>query len=53
MSNHDESRVLARQGSRELTEEEADCVAGAAHMTTTKCTFDPATGFKDGDAGEC
>jgi hypothetical protein len=49
----DDNRVLARQGARELTEEETSSVAGAARMTATKCTFDPATGFKDGDTGEC
>jgi hypothetical protein len=47
-----DSRVLMRQGARELTQEELDCVTGAVH-TATKCTFDPATGHKDGDLGEC
>lgn len=46
------NRVLMRQGARELTEQELNEVAGGIH-TATKCTFDPATGFKDGDHGEC
>ncbi len=47
------NRVLVRRGARELTEEEVTQVSGAGRMTATKCTFDPATGFKDGDTGEC
>lgn len=51
MQNVDD-RVLMRQGARELTKEELDSVTGAI-QTATKCTFDPATGHKDGDHGEC
>ena len=52
MENIDDIRVLLRQGARELTKEERESVIGAI-QTATKCTFDPATGFKDGDHGEC
>jgi hypothetical protein len=48
-----ETRVIMRQGARELSEQELNTVAGATRHTTTKCTFDPATGHKDGDTGEC
>lgn len=53
MQNHYDSRVFMRQGARELSEEELSSVIGAARQTATKCTFDPATGHKDGDLGEC
>jgi hypothetical protein len=51
MSNH-ENRVLSRLGARLLTEEELNSVS-AARGTTTKCSFDPRTGSRDGDIGEC
>lgn len=53
MQSIDDSRVLMRLGARELGEEELSSVIGAAQHTATKCTFDPATGHKDGDLGEC
>jgi hypothetical protein len=52
MDQHEDNRVLMRQGARDLDRQELDCVAGARH-TATKCTFDPVTGNTDGDLGEC
>jgi hypothetical protein len=52
MSKQLDNRVLSRMGARLLTEEELNCVT-AARGTTTKCSFDPRTGFRDGDLGEC
>jgi hypothetical protein len=48
-----ESRVLCRNGARELTEQEADHISGGLH-TLTLCTASPCS-QKDGDAsiGEC
>lgn len=52
MSKHDDNRVLARSGARELTIEEIDFVSAAAH--TNVCSFAVATsthtGPGDGDA---
>lgn len=52
MSNQPNNRVLGRLGARLLTDEELNGVS-AATGTTTKCSFNPRTGFRDGDAGEC
>src|ERR1700694_6239293 len=52
MSDSQECRVLSRMGARLLTDEEMNCVT-AALGTTTKCSFDPRTGHRDGDIGEC
>lgn len=52
MSDSQECRVLSRMGARLLTDEEMNCVT-AARGTTTKCSFDPRTGHRDGDIGEC
>lgn len=50
---NDESRVLIRQGARELDREETKQVSGGLG-TLTACTWDPDFGA-DGDAsiGEC
>jgi hypothetical protein len=50
---NDESRVLIRQGARELDREETRQVSGGLG-TLTACTWDPDFGA-DGDAsiGEC
>jgi hypothetical protein len=50
---HDESRVLARRGARELDREETKKVSGGL-TTLTACTWDPDFGG-DGDSsiGEC
>ncbi len=51
MSQHDNNRVLARTGARELTLDEIDLVSAAAH--TNVCTAAMATsthtGLGDGD----
>jgi hypothetical protein len=49
----DESRVLVRQGARELNRQETEQVSGGLR-TLTACTWDPDFGA-DGDAsiGEC
>jgi hypothetical protein len=46
MSNNQASRVLLRQGARELTTEEVNNVGGGGQVTTTFCTAIP---HKDGD----
>lgn len=52
MNQHENTRVLMRQGARDLSQEEISSVAGAVN-TKTKCTLDPITGHTDGDLGEC
>jgi len=46
MSNHQDSRVLGRQGARELTAQEVNNVGGGLPVTTTFCTSIP---HRDGD----
>ena len=46
MSNNPESRVLLRQGAREMTADEVNNVGGGGRVTTTFCTIIP---HKDGD----
>lgn len=45
---HEERRVLARVGARELTPEEMARVAGAGPEQTNVITYNPTTG-RDGD----
>jgi len=46
VSNHQDSRVLGRQGARELTAQEVNNVGGGLPVTTTFCTIIP---HRDGD----
>ena len=43
---HQEMRVLIRQGARELTQQETECVNGAFYLPT--CSFNPITCQLDG-----
>ena len=47
MSNPQDNRVLSRQGARELTQQETECVNGA-FIYRPRCTFDPVTCVMDG-----
>lgn len=52
MDQHENTRVLMRQGARDLSHEELQSVIGGVH-TATKCSFDFVTRQTDGDLGEC
>ena len=49
MSNHENPRVLGRQGAREISPEEWERVMGAGPEHTNVITINWVTGQRDGD----
>jgi hypothetical protein len=53
MSNHEDHRVLGRQGARELTVPELERVAGSLSFQTLICTEMNTTAHSPGDGDGC